>query len=43
MENILLYLGLAIGGTLSGWLVNFIVDKLYLRREVFLKKTSLPS
>lgn len=35
MENIVLYLALAIGGTLSGWLVNFIVDKLYFGREVF--------
>ena len=35
MENIVLYLALAIGGTLSGWLVNFIVDRLYLGREVF--------
>ena len=35
MENILLYLALVIGGYLSGLVVNFIVDWLYQRREVF--------
>jgi leader peptidase (prepilin peptidase)/N-methyltransferase len=33
MSNILLYLGLGLGGYLSGALVNFIVDSLYLRRR----------
>jgi leader peptidase (prepilin peptidase)/N-methyltransferase len=33
MENILLYLGLAIAGTLAGGLVNFVVDLLYLYRD----------
>ena len=35
MENILLYLGFAIGGYLSGLVVNFIVDRLYLHRNFF--------
>jgi leader peptidase (prepilin peptidase)/N-methyltransferase len=35
MENILLYLGFAIGGYISGLVVNFIVDRLYLHRNFF--------
>ena len=35
MENILLYLGLLIGGYLAGLLVNLIADWLYLRRRFF--------
>lgn len=33
MSNILLYLGLGLGGYVSGVLVNFIVDSLYLKRK----------
>ena len=40
MENILLYLGLAVGGYLSGLVVNFVVDWLYLRRN-FLEEAFL--
>ena len=35
MENILLYLGLLIGGYLAGLLVNFFADWLYLRRKFY--------